>query len=144
MRRIQPLTSPYSCESSVHKVIQRLTSVPTRVVEQPLKIPFVASVYLLGNIQKPELTGDILLRASTSIQEWLEQGSWREVKLGLRFLACLQGVLNEDGVFPILDELFSRAVDLQTASSEDVSETLVPEFLSCYLQSLHRHSVSSL
>lgn len=26
-----------------------------------------------------------------------------------------------DGVFPILEELFSRAVDLQTASAEDVS-----------------------
>lgn len=43
------------------------------------------------------------------------------MKLVLRFLACLQGVLDGDGVFPILDELFSRAVDLQTASSEDVS-----------------------
>ena len=54
------------------------------------------------------------------MQEHLEAGAWREVKLVLRLLACLQGVLEGDGVFPILEELFSRAVDLQTASSEDV------------------------
>ena len=34
----------------------------------------------------------------------------------------MQDILEGDGVFPILDELFSRAADLQTASSEDVSE----------------------
>ena len=50
-------------------------------------------------------------------------GAWREVKLVLRFLACLQGLLEGEGVFPILEDLFSRAVDLQTASSEDVSTT---------------------
>ena len=62
-----------------------------------------------------------LERTINSFQEHLESGSWREVKLQLRFLACLQSLLDNDGVFPILDELFSRAVDLQTASSEDVS-----------------------
>ena len=55
------------------------------------------------------------------MQHYLEAGYWREVKLVLRFLACLQGLFEEDGVFPLLEELFSRAVDLQTSSSEDVS-----------------------
>jgi len=62
-----------------------------------------------------------LSKAVVAIQEHLEAGAWREVKLVLRLLGCLQGILEEDGVFPILDEFFSRAVDLQTASSEDVS-----------------------
>lgn len=65
------------------------------------------------------------MRAAKVIQEYLEAGHWRPVKLVLRFLACLQGLLEEDGVFPLLEELFSRAVDLQTASSEDVSTLLV-------------------
>jgi nuclear cap-binding protein subunit 1 len=43
------------------------------------------------------------------------------VKLYLKLLACLQGCLEGDGVFPLLEELFSRAADLQTASSDDVS-----------------------
>ena len=62
-----------------------------------------------------------MAKARTVIQEHLEAGAWREVKLVLRFLGCLQGLLEGDGVFPVLEDLFSRAVDLQTASSEDVS-----------------------
>ena len=92
-----------------------------RVVEQPFKIPFIAAIVLVVNPSKPELAQEILEKAGTVIQERLEVGAWREVKLVLRFLGCLQGLLEGDGVFPILEELFSRAVDLQTASSEDVS-----------------------
>lgn len=72
------------------------------------------------NPQRPEVTLQILSKIGNAIQEHLEAGAWREVKLILRLLACLQGILEGDGVFPILEEFFSRAVDLQTASSEDV------------------------
>ncbi|CAD6572438.1 MAG: hypothetical protein ASARMPREDX12_005221 [Alectoria sarmentosa] len=89
------------------------------VVEQPFKIPFVAAILIVINPQKPEVGQEMLTRAAKAMQEYLEAGDWREVKLVLRFLACLQGLLEEDGVFPLLEELFSRAVDLQTASSED-------------------------
>ena len=75
------------------------------------------------NPQKSELVAETLQKASGTIRRHLELGSWREVKLVLRFLACLQGVLEGDGLFPVLDELFSRAVDLQTASSEDVGDS---------------------
>lgn len=81
----------------------------------------MASVVLLANKEKPEATEELLKRASTSLETHLVAGSWRDVKLILRLFACLQGLLEGDGVFGILDELFSRAVDLQTASSEDVS-----------------------
>ncbi len=67
------------------------------------------------------MTQELLTRVTKAIQEYLEAGHWREVKLVLRLLACLQGLLEDDGVFPLLEELFSRAVDLQTSSSEDVS-----------------------
>ncbi|MCJ1472825.1 hypothetical protein MMC13_001474 [Lambiella insularis] len=90
------------------------------VLEQPFKIPFVAAIVLLINPQKPEVAQEMLSRAGKAMHESLQTGAWREVKLVLRFLACLQGLLEGDGVFPILEELFSRAVDLQTASSEDV------------------------
>ncbi|KAL9613730.1 MAG: hypothetical protein Q9167_001744 [Letrouitia subvulpina] len=90
------------------------------VVEQPLKIPFVAAVVLTSNSKKPELVAIILEKAVTTLNEELRIGAWREVKLVLRFLGCMQGLLDGDGVFPVLEELFLRAVDLQTASSEDV------------------------
>ena len=100
------------------------TDVDPSVVEQPFKIPFVAAILIVINPQKPEVGQEMLTRAAKAMQEYLEAGDWREVKLVLRFLACLQGLLEEDGVFPLLEELFSRAVDLQTASSEDVSVLL--------------------
>ena len=91
------------------------------IVEQPLKIPFVAAVVLIINMQKPELVEEILARAGRAIQEYIGAGAWREVKLVLRFLGCMQGLLEDDGVFTVLEELFSRAAELQTTSSEDVS-----------------------
>ncbi len=94
-----------------------------RIVEQPFKIPFAAAIVLVTNPQKPEITQEILLRVGIVAQKHLESGSWRDFKLCLRFLGCLQGLFEGDGVFPCLEDLFSRAVDLQTASSEDVSPT---------------------
>lgn len=90
------------------------------VIEQPFKIPFVAAVVLLVNAQKSELTVALLNKTAEMTQSFLVAGRWREVKLLIRFLGCLQGMFEGDGVFPILEELFARAVDLQTASSEDV------------------------
>ena len=101
--------------------MQPKTDVDARVVEQPLKIPFVAAIVIVINLQKSEVAQEILMKAVKAMEKYLEAGRWREVKLVLRFLACLQGLLEEDGVFPVLEELFSRAVDLQTSSSEDVS-----------------------
>ncbi len=89
------------------------------VVEQPFKIPFVAAVILFAHGEKPEVATDILSKAGAMLQESLDQGKWRDFKLLLRFLACLSRLFDQDGVLPILDELFSRAVDLQTASQED-------------------------
>ncbi len=62
----------------------------------------------------------MLSRVGQALQQKLDLGAWREVKLYLRFLACMQGMFEGDGVFPILEELFSRAADLQMKSSEDV------------------------
>lgn len=98
--------------------------IATRIVEQPFKIPFAAAIVLVANPQKQEITQDILQRAGAAMQKYLEEGAWREVKLVLRFLGCLQGLFEGDGVFAVLEELFSRAVDLQTASSEDVRSSL--------------------
>lgn len=89
------------------------------VTEQPFKIPFVAATVLAVNASKPEVAQEVLARSAVGIQGHLKAGAWREVKLVLRFLGCMQDILDGDGIFPILDELFSRAADLQTASSED-------------------------
>ena len=112
-------TSWFSCErSSAYRMRRELTS--ARTIEQPLKIPFVAATVLLANAQKPDLTTDVLAKIGDALQQQLILGKWREVKLYLRFLGCLQGIFEGEGIFAILEELFSRAADLQMKSSEDV------------------------
>lgn len=98
-----------------------ITVVLRLVVEQPFKIPFVAAVVLYANAERSEAAQDVIAQAGQQLQEAVNAGSWREVKLLLRFIACLSQLFEADGVIPILDELFGRAADLQTASSEDVS-----------------------
>ncbi|KAF9881141.1 hypothetical protein CkaCkLH20_01291 [Colletotrichum karsti] len=92
-------------------------------LEQPLKTPFVAGVILLVNTLKGEIVDEILAKLSAATQEKIEAGQWRDVKLYLKLLACLQSCLDDEGIFPVLEELFNRAVDLQTASSDDTIGT---------------------
>ncbi|KAI5862752.1 MIF4G like-domain-containing protein [Durotheca rogersii] len=100
-----------------------LELVPQIVIEQPLKTPFVAAVVLVLNSLKPDVLDDLLARVATATEEKVKVGEWRDVKLYLKFLACLQSCLEGDGLFPVLEGLFSRAVDLQTASSDDTIGT---------------------
>lgn len=101
----------------------------SRTVQQPLKIPFLAAIIIGVNAQRPELVAQLLTRSGTTVESYMKSGEWREVKLVLRLLACLQCLFNSDGIFTVLDELFSRAVTLQTTSSEDVSSFFVPIFM---------------
>jgi nuclear cap-binding protein subunit 1 len=91
------------------------------VHEQPMKIPFIAGAVLAAHSLKPELGSEIVVKAAGALQKHIDTGAWREVKLLIRFLGILQPLYEGDGIFPLLEELFARAVDLQTASSEDVS-----------------------
>ncbi|CAI7629132.1 unnamed protein product [Penicillium glandicola] len=90
------------------------------VLEQPMKIPFIAGTVLVAHSLKPELGSEVLSKAAEALQKYIDIGAWREVKLLIRFLGILQPIYEGDGVFPLLEELFARAVDLQTASSEDL------------------------
>ncbi|KAK4114451.1 hypothetical protein N656DRAFT_776579 [Canariomyces notabilis] len=98
-------------------------------VEQPLKTPFTAAVVLLANATRPEVVDMLLSKLVKGIEAKIEAGEWRDVKLYLKLLACLQGCLEGEGVFPVLEELFARAVDLQTASSEDTIGTEIVKII---------------
>ncbi|PFH58474.1 hypothetical protein XA68_13616 [Ophiocordyceps unilateralis] len=99
------------------------------VVEQPLKTPFVAAVVLVANALKPDVVDAVLARLARDIDGSLGSGEWRQLKLLLKFLACLQPCLEGDGVFPLLEELFGRAADLQTASSDDTIGTEIVKII---------------
>jgi nuclear cap-binding protein subunit 1 len=98
------------------------------VVEQPFKIPFVAAVVLVVNTMKSEIVADILARAAARINKAITDGEWRPVKLYLKFLGSLQGLLDGEGVFPVLQDLLTKAVELQTENNEEVSS------LACVLE----------
>ena len=86
-----------------------------------MKIPFVAAIVLNVNHQRSSMVDLILDKFTLRTQATVEAGEWRSFKLLLRFFACTTPMFEDDGIFNILEELFNRAADLQTASSEDVS-----------------------
>lgn len=92
----------------------------SRITEQPFKIPFTAAIVFYANDSKPEVTAEAFRRTAERLQTHLNAGSWKEFKLFLRFFACLQALLEGDGVFTILQQLFDSAVDLQSANENDV------------------------
>jgi nuclear cap-binding protein subunit 1 len=93
------------------------------LIEQPMKIPFIAAVVLYANDLNAEAGKETMARVGLQMQNALDAGDWREFKLLLRFFACLQGILEDDGVIPVLDQLFDLAADQMAASEEDVSES---------------------
>ncbi len=99
-----------------------------RTIEQPLRIPFIAAIVLTMNTHKPEFTTEILKKISDGLQKHVDAGSWREAKLYMRLLGCLQGMFEGDGIFPLLEQFFERAADLQMQSSEDVSSFYLLEY----------------
>ncbi|RDL35027.1 putative nuclear cap-binding complex, subunit NCBP1 [Venustampulla echinocandica] len=100
------------------------------VVEQPFKIPFVAAVVLIINTIKAEMVTEVLSRAAGRMNEKIREGEWREVKLLMKFLGGLQGILEGDGVWSVLQDLLTKAVDLQTENNE---ETIGPELVKIIL-----------
>lgn len=79
---------------------------------------------------------DLLAKAAAQVEEKVRLGEWRAVKLYLKLLACLQSCLEGDGVFPILEDLFNQAVELQTANNEDVSCSQIIYGSNMYFQRL--------
>lgn len=92
------------------------------VVEQPFKIPFVAAIVLIANTKRQEIVEAILSKAVEKTNSAIVKGEWRDVKLYMKFLGSLQGLLEGDGVFPVLQDILTKAVDLQTENNEEVSK----------------------
>jgi nuclear cap-binding protein subunit 1 len=70
---------------------------------------------------RQEIVQEILVRTAAATNNAIVRGEWREVKLYMKFLGSLQGLLDGDGVFPVLQDILTKAVDLQTENNEEVS-----------------------
>lgn len=89
------------------------------VVEQPFKTPFVAAVVLIANTIRWELAEEVLVRGAARLNKSINDGEWRAVKLYLKFLGSLQGLLEGEGVFSVLQDLLTKAAELQTENNEE-------------------------
>ncbi|KAH6684152.1 MIF4G like-domain-containing protein [Halenospora varia] len=112
------------CRNSFYELAVQL------VVEQPFKIPFVAAVILVINTLRSEMVDEVLSRTAARANQKIREGEWREVKLLMKFLGGLQGLLEGDGVWSVLQDLLTKAVDLQTENNE---ETIGPELVKVIL-----------
>ncbi|KAF2218989.1 MIF4G like-domain-containing protein [Elsinoe ampelina] len=99
------------------------------VVEQPCKVLHVAAAVRGVNAKRPEVVADLVERAGVVVERAIRRGDWKGVKLGLRFLGAIGGVV-EEGVVAVLEDLFNKAVDLQSTNPE---ETLGPELVKVIL-----------
>ena len=105
---------------------------PGSIVEQPLKIPVSATAILYANSLDSRIAFEAVACVMERAQDAADEGRWTDFKLLLRFLACLQGIFEGDGVFPLLEHLFDKVVDLQSANEHDVRPLLC----------IHTHSQS--
>lgn len=92
------------------------------VIEQPFKIPFVAAVIMYIDTIKRELVTEVLEKLVLKLNDSIPKGDWREVKLLMKFLGSLQGILEGEGIWIALQDLLTKAVDLQTENNEEVCE----------------------
>ena len=118
VRDISQLAVQYGADDYVRDTFCDL--VVSIAMEQPAKIIFLAVAVIAVNKHKPELAAEVLQKMGLLVSRNIKSGRWREVKVGLRLLACLQCIYNDDGVVPVLEELFQRTIDLQTANPEEV------------------------
>ncbi|CZT06031.1 hypothetical protein WAI453_005238 [Rhynchosporium graminicola] len=104
------------------------------VVEQPFKIPFVAAVVLVANTMHRKngeaVAVEVLKRTTLRTNQAIATGEWREVKLLMKFLGSLQGLLDGEGVWIVLQDMLTKAVELQTENNE---ETIGPELVKIIL-----------
>jgi nuclear cap-binding protein subunit 1 len=88
------------------------------VVEQPFKIPFVATVVRVANVDKEEIGKAVVNHFTTALNKFLALGAFTQIKLVLRFFACLGDMIGESGVLPLLEQLIAKLPDYQKEGDE--------------------------
>lgn len=64
---------------------------------------------LVANSQNAEAGKLIVEEAGKAVQQCLNEGTFTRVKLLLRFLGCVQGMLEGSGVYPLLTSIVDKA-----------------------------------
>jgi hypothetical protein len=97
-----------------------------RVVEQPFKIPFVATIVRVANADNAEAGKAVIEYMSEALQRALHVGDFTNVKLLFRFMACVGDLLGEQGIVPVLEKLVEKLPTYQ-GDGDEVSSIAVPD-----------------
>lgn len=93
---------------------------PNSIIQQPFKIPFIATVVLLINSTNPEIAQLVVEETVTLAKKHIGDGDLRSFKLELRFLGCLNGMLEDTGILPLVEAIIERARILQESGDEEL------------------------
>ncbi|KAA8913143.1 MIF4G like-domain-containing protein [Sphaerosporella brunnea] len=78
------------------------------IVEQPFKIPFVATMVRVANAENADAGKAVVDHMAESLQRFLLVGDFQSFKLVLRFFACLGDMMGEENVGPLLEALIEK------------------------------------
>jgi nuclear cap-binding protein subunit 1 len=88
------------------------------VVEQPFKIPFVATVVRVANAENADAGKAVVDHMAKALQRFLHVGDFQSFKLMLRFFTCLGDMMGDDGVAPILEALIEKLPSYEEDGNE--------------------------
>ncbi|KAG5358364.1 Nuclear cap-binding protein subunit 1 [Yarrowia sp. B02] len=96
------------------------------IMEQPHKTPLVAAIVVVANSSNG-LAGQLAVEhLHSKIEAWLKAGNYNAIKIAVRLLACLEGVIEDGrGVLAFLDRLLDRAIEED--AKNDIRNPLVEE-----------------
>lgn len=83
------------------------------IVELPLKIPFYAAVIWIVSSQNLPFGQRLITFLLREVEQCYQMGNWRNLKLILRVLAYLQPILEEPGIYKVLESLLERLTTLE-------------------------------
>lgn len=88
------------------------------VIEQPFKIPFVATIVRVANVANEELGKATIEHFGAELQRYWKGGAFTQFKLVLRFFACLGDMVGADGIYPMLEQLWTKLEAYNTEGNE--------------------------
>ena len=65
----------------------------------------MAAIVRVANAENPDTGRAVVDHMMTALQSYLQNGAFKNLKLVLRFFACLGDVMGDHGVAPVLDRL---------------------------------------
>lgn len=88
------------------------------VIEQPHKIPLLAGAIQIANFKTNVFGLVVVQMVHSKIQQYIQDADYRKLKNFVRFLVCLGPIVEGDGIHKLLEQLVSKANELQDSNPQ--------------------------